>query len=178
MTLFLDTEFSSLNQDAQLLSLALVSEEGRWLYVEWTDYEEARLSAWHQEHVIPHLFLRQGIRQPDFLDRPGNTLRGDSTSVLEAIEDWLSGYKEIEIWADVLAYDWVFFCELFGGALKLPSSIFYIPFDFATLLKVKGIDPNIPREQLVPNWAGLKSNMRHNALYDAFLLKTAYLKLK
>ena len=177
MTLFLDTEFSGLEQSAFLISLGLVTAEGDWFYGELTDYEFAKLPDWHQTEVVPHLFLRRGIRQPDFTERPGTTVLGDRPTLVAALRDWLGRFEQVEIWADVLAYDWVFFCELFGGALQLPKHIYYIPFDFPTLLKVKGLDADVARESLVPGWMGLESGMRHNALYDAFLLREGYLRL-
>lgn len=178
MTIFLDTEFSGLEQSAFLISLALVSEDGDWFYAERTDFEPRVLSQWHQDHVLPYLFSQLKIHQPDFIDRPGTFVSGDASTLLTALRSWLAPFPLVEIWADVLAYDWVLFCELFGGALHLPQNIHYIPFDFSTLLKLKNVDPDISRTQLVPEWAGLNSAMRHNALFDACLLREGYLRLK
>lgn len=68
------------------------------------------------------------------------------------------------------AYDWVFFCDLFGGALHIPSHIHYIVRDLATLLLCKGMDPDTDRFAMAfsehnPPPAGLA---RHNALADAW----------
>lgn len=68
------------------------------------------------------------------------------------------------------AYDWVLFCDLFGGALHIPSHIHYIVRDLATLLLCKGMDPDTDRFAMAfgehnPPPAGLA---RHNALADAW----------
>lgn len=152
MILFLDTEFTGLHQSAQLISLALVSMEGQWFYAEFNDYDPQTLSDWHQENVIANLLLEKGIH-PDFAGNKGQTFRGNFKDVASILKHWLAQFESVEIWADVLAYDWVLFCELFGGSLHLPKNIFYIPHDFSTLLKVKGIYPDISRESLAPGWA-------------------------
>ena len=76
------------------------------------------------------------------------------------------------MWSDCLAYDWVLFCQLFGGAMKVPSFINYIPRDICTLFEVKGVDPDIDRVA----YAGIKE-VKHNALADALLIKACYEKL-
>ncbi len=175
MIIFLDTEFTGLQQSAQLISLALVGMDGQWFYAEFTDYDTACLSDWHQEHVIIHLLLDKGLK-PTFTSRNGRSIRGTSNEVVSALKEWLGHFEQIEIWADVLAYDWVLFCELFGGSLHLPKKIYYIPYDFSTLLKIKGIDPDTARESLAQEWADEHTAFKHNALYDAFLLRAAYQK--
>jgi hypothetical protein len=176
MTIFLDTEFTGLHQSGQLISLALVSLDGRWFYAEFTDYDVDSLSDWHKQHVIPNLFLERDI-YPSFAGDDGVTVLGAKKKVVPELKKWISGFEQIGIWADVLAYDWVFFCELFGGSLNLPESIFYIPNDFSTLFKIKNIDPDIARESLAQEWSNQYNTFKHNSLYDAFLLRAAYQKL-
>lgn len=176
MTIFLDTEFTGLQQSAQLISLALVSMDGQWFYAEFTDYDTARLSDWHKEHVIAHLLLKNAI-EPAFAGANGYSVRGITHEIVPVLKEWLERFVQIEIWADVLAYDWVLFCELFGGSLYLPKQVSYIPHDFSTLLKIRGLDPNIPRESLVQEWVKKYNEFKHNALYDAYLLRAAYQNL-
>lgn len=48
-----------------------------------------------------------------------------------------------------------------------------IPFDICTLFKIKGIDPDVSRE----DFAGINSeSKKHNALWDAKVIKECYLK--
>jgi len=53
MTIFLDTEFTGLHQSGQLISLALVSMDGRWFYAEFTDYDAESLSDWYWQPIVP-----------------------------------------------------------------------------------------------------------------------------
>ena len=56
MKLFLDCEFSQLNRDAQLVSLALVSEAGHEYYVELIDtYLMEDCSDFVIQNVLPQL---------------------------------------------------------------------------------------------------------------------------
>lgn len=48
-----------------------------------------------------------------------------------------------------------------------------IPFDLCTLFKVKGIDPDVSREEFV---GMTKGSQKHNALWDAKVIRECYLK--
>ena len=170
---FLDTEFTGLTQQAQFISLALVSEDGREFYAEFTYYDSLQLTDWHREHVIANLLPN------DLLNRDGDGqvwLSGDIETVRERLRQWLSGFEAIEIWADVLAWDWVLFCELFGGAFGIPKNIYYIPFDLATLLQLKGLDPDMDRAAFI-DYKDKDGLSRHNALYDARMELGVYQKV-
>jgi len=78
------------------------------------------------------------------------------------------------MWSDCLSYDWVLFNQLWGHAFSIPKNIYYIPFDICTLFKVKGIDPDINRERFL-EWPD--SEQKHNALWDARVIKACYEKL-
>ncbi len=177
MKLFLDTEFTGLHQKTTLISIGLVSEDGRTFYGETNDYAADQVDAWLRENVIAHLrWTRQGGQSSGWWPAPsGNTVMwGSSESVAENLRSWLRSYDTVEIWSDCLAYDWVLFCELFGGAMGIPENVYYIPLDLATLFKVKGIDPDINREE----YAGMtKGAAKHNALWDAKVIKGCYEKV-
>lgn len=56
MKIFLDCEFTQLNQDSKLISLALVSESGDEFYVELTDtYSDEEHSDFFIQNVLPQL---------------------------------------------------------------------------------------------------------------------------
>ena len=58
MKLFLDCEFTRLNRDTKLISLALVSEAGHEFYVELTDtYQVADCSDFVIQNVLSQLNL-------------------------------------------------------------------------------------------------------------------------
>jgi hypothetical protein len=80
----------------------------------------------------------------------------------------------VEIWSDCLSYDWVLFNDLFGSAFDIPKNVYYIPFDICTLFKIKGIDPDISREEFIDNSV---DGVKHHALYDAKVIKACFDKL-
>ena len=71
------------------------------------------------------------------------------------------------------------FCELFGGAFALPEQLHYIPRDLSTLMVLKGIDPDTPREELGRvTWSHPRLRLaKHHALYDALLEKDIFEKI-
>ena len=177
-TLFLDTEFTELTQKAQLISLALVDAEREYsFYAEFTDFDRAGLSEWHFEHVIDNLLYES----ESFVNKRNGAhwvVKGKRNLIVEQLNSFFDQFQSIEIWGDVLAYDWVLFCQLFGGAFVIPSQLFYSSNDISNLLKFKGFNPDTARESLVDpaelkrlNSSGLK---KHNALYDAHLMAIIY----
>ncbi|HLO54801.1 MAG TPA: 3'-5' exoribonuclease [Saprospiraceae bacterium] len=177
--MFLDTEFTGLHQRTTLISLALYVDEGTYFYAEFNDYAERQLTPWIQENVISKLQINQTF---SFVkDGERVTMKGNKSQIKKSLKIWLMQFGMIEIWADVLAYDWVLFCNLFGGAFKIPENIFYAPFDIATLFRSKDL--------IVPNgkysgdisrftYAGVRiDGKQHNALEDAMVCKICYEKL-
>ena len=57
MKLFFDTEFTGLRKDTTLISIGIVSEDGRRFYAELTDYNENQCNKWINENVVKNLHL-------------------------------------------------------------------------------------------------------------------------
>jgi len=172
--LYYDSEFTGLHQYSTLISLALVSDDEVAFYAEFSDYDSQQCDAWIQQHVLSHTQWLGRQSTPLLHTRDKLTeCYGDSAWVSNQLSVWLQQFSAVEIWADCLAFDWVLFCQLFGGALQLPKQVFYMPFDFSTLLKLRGINPDISRSEL----AGFSNPMPHHALADAMQLKTCFQKL-
>jgi hypothetical protein len=115
-------------------------------------------------------------------------MMGTMDNLKTELTEWLEQFKyagSVEMWSDVLSYDWVLFNQIFGHAFNIPKHIYYIPFDLATLFKIKGIDPDIIREDFahVENMQLLngkhpetkKDIEKHNALFDALIIRQCYL---
>lgn len=177
--IFLDTEFTGLHQNAKLISMALVSISGEIFYAEFNDYEIENLDTCVQEDVIKNL---QFNHTESFIQKEKGKwqIKSDQDGVQKLLTEWLDQFELIEIWADVLAYDWVLFCELFGGALYLPDNIFFAPFDLSTLFKINGlINPqgkytgDFNRAAFVEK----DDKFQHNALNDAKISLECYKKL-
>lgn len=153
---FFDTEFTGLHQDTTLISFGAITESGETLYFEMTDFDKSQANDWLKENVISNL--------------SPSALQLNKQAAREVLRNWLSQFESVEMWSDCLAYDWVLFSELFGGALLIPENVYYIPFDICTLLKVYGIDPDINREE----FTNMKNGQTHNALWDAKVTKACY----
>lgn len=168
MKVFFDTEFTGLHQRTTLISIGCVAEDGQEFYAELGNYDTAQINDWLQENVIKHLWSKQ----PKWWSRPNGVtyVQGNAAYAADSLAAWLYPFGQVEMWSDCLAYDWVLFCELFGGAFGIPKNVYYIPFDLATLFKVKGIDPDINREE----YAGLSGGNKHSALWDAKVIKACY----
>lgn len=180
--IFLDTEFTGLHQHAGLISLGLAAGHGRVFYAELTDFDRAQANEWVVANVLPAL---SGDLPPAATADTGGPevfVSGARADVAAALRRWFGqfgGRHSVEIWADVLAWDWVLFCELFGGPFGLPEQIHYIPRDLSTLLALRGTDPDTTREELGRvAWSHPVLRLeKHHALYDALLEQSVYDRL-
>ena len=161
MRVYFDTEFTGLHQNTTLISIGMVTETGREFYGICKDYDQSQIDDWLRDNVLKHL-------DSEFIVN----FHGNTADLRICIQQWLSIYDRVEMWSDTLAYDWVLFNQLFGHAFHIPKNVYYIPFDIATLFRIKGIDPDINREE----FAGMDGD-KHNALHDARVIKACYEKL-
>lgn len=186
MRIFFDTEFTGLHQFTTLISIGLVAEDGKEFYAEFTDYDKTQVDNWLKENVVDKLHLAlQDYRGLSIGPRPFR-IRENKISITEYLDRWLRSFEQpLEMWSDTLAWDWVLFCQLWEGAFGLPKCVYYIPFDIATLFKAKGLNPDINRETFAlindTNMAKLDEDWirekKHNALWDAKVIKACYEKL-
>lgn len=190
MNLFFDTEFTGLHKETTLISIGIISEDGKTFYAELNDYDKTQIDSWLKNNVIDNLIIEKPLpgeeeyyvasRNEDNLI--GNSLyesysirlRGSKKTIAKELKIWLGQFDSVEMWSDCLAYDWVLFNDLFGNAFGIPNNVNYIPFDICTLFKIKGIDPDISREMFIGNSV---KGQKHNALYDAEVIKACYHKL-
>ncbi len=175
MRVFMDTEFTGLRQQTTLISIGFVDEHRNTFYAEFTDYDRGQVDSWIEENVIANLTL-DGTSNNIITNSDDKVeVVGDSKYMTKLLTSWLnargSAGDQIHIWADCLAYDWVLFCNLYGNATNIPSSVYYIPFDIATVLREKGRDPDVNRETFCNI---KKSTGKHNALHDALITKKMY----
>lgn len=193
--IFFDTEFSGLHQNTTLISIGLISDNGKTFYAELTNYDKNQINDWIQENVIDKLLFTNKITNAisswenwvsdngtysnaldmSLADKDMSNFEciGKTPMIKNRLEKWLSQFEEIEMWSDCLTYDWMLFCQIWEGTLNIPKNIYYIPFDLSTLFKMKGIDPDISREEFL----GIDKDNKHNALHDAIVIKKCYEKL-
>ena len=161
--IFFDLEFTGLNQNADIISAGFVSENNEELYVEFDDYDSNKCDNWVKKHVITHLTEKKRCNRREALQK-----------VLNYFQKVRKLGERIILISDCLSYDWILLNELWGGALKIPVYLYYIPIDISTMFYIKGIDPDIDREMFI----GIKDkSKKHNAIWDAKVIKMCFEKL-
>lgn len=108
MRYWFDTEFIEDGKTIDLMSIGIVAEDGRSLYLESSECNLGRASPWVRENVIPHLV--------------GGEARVSRVQMQTAIRNFIDdGAGKPEFWAYYADYDWVALCQLFGTMMDLPS---------------------------------------------------------
>lgn len=156
MKLFLDCEFTQLNRDPKLISLALVSEAGHEYYVELTDtYVTKDCSDFVIQNVLPQLNL----------PARGQTLVEAQTSLLAFLSS-LEG--PLELCSDAPAWGWDFFCQLAYVNHRWPANVVNRATNLIQLFTHLEADDigNVTLPELP-----------HHALLDARLLADLYRRL-
>lgn len=197
MNIYFDTEFTGLVPNTTLISLGCVAETGETFYAEFTDYNNDLVDDWIQENVIKNLYLKRDPNSSSALVKYDSKTRnsfvkGDSSAVLRYFKLWLLELedvypyisKRIQFVGDVSHYDFVLLCNLFGGAFSLPENVCPWCHDICQDL----IDPDdgdikdgfdafdFSREEACKfyNQGKLPAGKKHNALYDAMVIKMIY----
>lgn len=146
MRFWFDTEFYEDGRTIELISIGVVSEDGRTYYAETPGaHLLAAKSGWLEVNVLPHLTGLQKHREyiaADLIDFMG---------------------EEPEIWAYYADYDWVVLCQLHGRMIDLPKGWPMYCRDVKQLCDSKG-NPKLPQQR----------SAQHNALTDAKWAKEAW----
>lgn len=144
MRYFLDTEFDENGKTIDLISLAIVREDGTSLYLVSGEFNERNCSAWVQENVLPHI-----AKQP----------RVSRSEIAYQVRQFVADDPAPEFWAYFADYDWVVLCQLFGRMLDLPKNFPMFCMDlkqWAVQLGVSAVKERVPRDSAA-----------HDALADA-----------
>ena len=150
MKIFLDCEFTQLNQYSKLISLALVSESGNEYYVELTDtYSVEDCRDFVIQNVLPQL---------------DHTRYGQSLAEARvSLQSFLSGFdEELEVCSDAPHWDWSFFCDLVDADHELwPVQVVSQPTNLTSLFNQVSAEA-LEQVEL--------SDPPHHALLDARVL--------
>lgn len=141
---FFDTEFIEA-PDLRIypISMGIVCEDGRELYVEWAEIPWEKANSWVIENVKPYL----------------TDLRYTNDEIRKMVSKFCGhGGKFPRFWAWYGAYDWLVMAQMFGTMMDLPRHFPMFTMDLMQSITEK----QISREAL-PEQTGTK----HNALEDA-----------
>ena len=159
MLIFFDTEFTDLNIDPKLISIGLVSEDGREFYAELSDtYVPKECGDFAREAVLPLL--------------QGGNFRMDFNTLIRLLGNWIEGFEQpVQLATDSLSWDWPWIGKLFGTPgtwpsnldKKLATSRDVTPL-FSAILVEKAFCSHVPRLR------------RHHALDDAKANRFAWMQ--
>lgn len=178
MKIFLDTEFTGLHRDATLISVGLIAEDGDEFYAELTDYDKNQVDYWLQENVIANLWYESN--KVEFKNTT-NYYRGKKEYIALKLKKWLAKYETIEWVSDVAHYDFVLLIDLlYGKAINIPylthgASIHDINQDIAKHYNISELEAfDLSREEILAKHNIEIDGLKHNALYDAKVIKAIY----
>jgi len=155
MRWFLDTEFNEDGRTIELISIALVSEDGREYYAVSNEFDPVACNPWVRANVLPLL--------------PGSELWFTREKIAADIRDLvLAGGDKPEFWAYFADYDWVALCQLYGRMIDLPDGFPMYCNDLKQRMGVRGLK----REHMPP-----QTGTAHSALEDARWVREASLWL-
>lgn len=151
MRYFLDTEFIERPSTIELISIGLVAEDGRELYLENVEANERLADDWIKTNVLAH--LQRGL------------VAVNRQTIKQEILAFVGNDPKPEFWAYFADYDWVVFCWLFGRMIDLPKHFPMYCRDFKQTMDDNGIKKSdLPKQ----------SGTEHHALADARWLRDAY----
>jgi hypothetical protein len=172
--IFYDTEFLEDGRTIDLISIGMVADDGRELYLVNQGIEDDPLhericrDRWLMGNVVPHLPLREKdpITQPQaqyagrfWIDHGDNRIVS-IRFIRNAVRDFVLSTPQPELWAWYGAYDHVVLAQLFGRMIHLPQGFPMWTHEMQQELDRAGID------------APEQSGDLHNALADAKHLAT------
>lgn len=185
MRFFYDCEFLEDGRTIDLISIGIVAEDGRELYlvnqgIEWTPgtgslHERICGHNWLMENVVPHLPVTD-VSQPgatNLYPRKSGSFRldpGDNRVVplrfiRNAVRDFLLAEPgPIELWGYYCAYDHVVLAQLFGTMIHLPQGVPMWTNDIQQAAAARGLDNSLPPQL----------GTAHNALDDACWTRDAW----
>lgn len=154
MHYFFDTEFVEDGSTIMPISIGIVAEDGRELYLEF-DFDEAKANAhdFVRNNVLPFLAGQERYSRAQVRERILSFVEGDGMPVF---------------WAWYAAYDWVLMCQIFGTMMDLPTKFPMYVRD----LKQTCAEHRIPK-RVLPKQCGRE----HHALDDARWLRDAWVSV-
>lgn len=188
--LYFDTEFTGLQKWTTLISLGIISEDDYEIprnhckfYAEFTDYDKTQCNDWINKNVIKNTVLGGNTVINEALAKERNLtfVTGTREEVREALKEWLKQFESVQFISDVCHYDFVLLIDLFGTAFDLPDNMSPTCHDinqeiarYYQTSERKAFDKS--REEILEELElhCTIEGVKHNALYDAKVLKSLY----
>lgn len=159
MRYYLDTEFIERGSQfpIQLVSIGIVSQDGREYYAISSEFDPETASPWVMENVIKKLEPSEIVKR-----RPLNYVASEVANFIHYVPPKMLWTKP-QFYGYYSDYDWVVFCQLFGTMMDLPNRFPRYCNDIKQIAYELG-DPELPE----------MGKGEHNALADARWNKIAH----
>ena len=160
-----DLEFLEDGRTIELISIGMVSDDGREYYAVNSDMPVKRIRKhdWLMENVVPHLPHGRGDRRNHLprrwlIDYFDPTVKARKTIAAEVAAFIQAAGPDVELWANYGAYDHVCLAQLWGRMIDLPEGVPMFTNDIQQ-----------ERSRLGLRWDELpkQESGEHNALADA-----------
>jgi hypothetical protein len=150
MRIWFDTEFIEDGKTINLISIGMVREDGKELYLQNIDADYSKANRWVMDNVVRHLEPLSTGKSRDYI----------------AAEIVIFAGEKPEFWAYYADYDWVVLCQLYGRMIDLPSGWPMYCRDLKQLADERGV--RLPEQ----------TSQEHHALADARWVRESHLWLE
>lgn len=175
MRVYYDCEFLEDGRTIQPISIGMVAEDGRELYlvnqgIEWTGekgslYDRICGNKWLMANVVPHLPVTQCV-QPGLAHNDKGSFSLDSKDnrivplrfIRNAVREFVQASAPVELWGYYSAYDHVLLAQLYGRMIDLPPGFPMWTNDVQQLAAELELEGMLPAQD---------ASKAHNALEDA-----------
>lgn len=182
MNLYFDTEFTGLHKRTSLISIGIVAENGKKFYAEFSTYRENQCDDWIRENVIKHTILggNEALAKRLGEDSDTTVVIGSKADIRYELGEWLKQFDEVQFVSDVCHYDMVLLIDIWGDAFRIPKNVSAVCHDINqdiakhySISEREAFDKS--REDIVSELCGgFIEGDKHNALYDAQVIKAIY----
>ena len=179
MNMYFDTEFTGLRKNTQLISIGLISEDGKEFYAEFASINTELLDDWIIENVLMNTAKYGEVNETDIVVNESDYHFGTREEIQEELKEWLSQFNEVQLVSDVCHYDMVLFIDIFGSAFDLPENVSPVCYDINQDIasyyeesQKNAFDRN--REDILEEKGITVVGQKHNSLYDARVIQQIY----
>ena len=179
MLVFLDTEFTGLQKDTQLISIGLVSEDGKEFYAEIGGINTNVQDEWIKENVLANTAMYGEVDITNIVLEETDYHKGNKEDIKQELVAWLNQFDDVEIVSDVCHYDFVLFIDIFGSAFDLPENVCAachdINQDIGSYYSISNRSAfDFSREDILEEHGITIKGDKHNSLYDARVIRALY----
>jgi hypothetical protein len=149
MLYYLDTEFAEDGTVVELISIGIVSEDGREFYRECADYKMSTCNTWVKRHVLPKLSGKEPVTKEQ---------------IRQDLLDFIGDDENPRFVAYVAVFDHLCLTQIFGGMHDMPKEYPHYTWDLRQWLDdmhIRGVSRMRKRG----------TGTHHHALHDAHWLK-------